>query len=196
MLAEGIEGLRLHEVSTPSQRDRFRAPFASAYARIFAGPPYHERFTEQEATQIYDRITSTPSQVTLVLTLPDSEQVIAFASAVPLSSAPQVAQVVRGLVPQHATMYLIELGVDPAWRGRKLGKRLVRERIQRIDTRRYTHAVLRVTEGRTEAFAMYRKLGFTDMGVSMQVEQLRADGEVRSDERHFMSRVISQIHTA
>jgi hypothetical protein len=67
-------------------------------------------------------------------------------------------------------------------------------RLAIIDRDRYSHVVLRVADGRTSSFAMYRSLEFTDMGVSMLVHQRRTDGRVRADRRHFMSRVLSQVH--
>ena len=66
-------------------------------------------------------------------------------------------------------------------------------RIGQIDRALFSHVVLRVAEGRSASFDMYRSLDFEDMGVSMVVRQRRTDGTVKADTRHFLSRVLSQV---
>lgn len=188
------DGLVVHRIRTVADADEHRAGFVSAYRRIFADAPYHEDFTEEETTLIWRRLTTAPHHVTLVVL--DGEELVALASAVPLTAAPDVARELHGLVPVRHTMYLAELGVEPRYRGRRLGRRLVNCRLRLIDRERYSHVVLRVADGNTSTFEMYRELDFADMGVSMQVRQRRTDGTVRADERHFMSRVLSQVPIA
>lgn len=188
------DGLVVHRIRTLADADAHRDGFVAAYRRIFADAPYHEDFTEEEAAHVWRRLTTAAHQVTLVVL--DGDALIALASAVPLTAAPDVARELHGLVPVRHTMYLAELGVDPAYRGRRLGRKLVNCRLQLIDRQRYSHVVLRVADGNTSTFEMYRELDFADMGVSMQVRQRRTDGTVRTDERHFMSRVLSQVPLA
>ena len=187
------DGFDVHRIETPEEIQRFRDAFVSSYREIFAGKPYEEDFTEQEADVIYHRLTRARGQITL-LVVDDAGKAVAFGVAIPLSEGGQAAQELAGLVPRRHTMYLAELGVHPDARGRKLGKLLVKMRLALIDRDRYSHVVLRVADGRTSSFEMYRSLEFTDMGVSMLVHQRRTDGRVRADRRHFMSRVLSQVH--
>ena len=190
MTLEG--GFEVHRLVTVDDIGRFAEGFVAAYREIFAGPPYEEDFSEQDARAIYDRLTTAPGHITLVVVGEDA-RVVALAVAIPLSQGGQVAQELSGLVPRRHTMYLAELGVRPEVRGQKLGKMLVKMRLDLIDRDRYSHVVLRVVDGRTSSFEMYRSLEFTDMGVSMLVHQRRTDGRVRADRRHFMSRVLSQV---
>ena len=62
-----------------------------------------------------------------------------------------------------------------------------------IDRVRYEGVVLRVAEGRNTSMMMYQEMGFEDMGVDMEVEAKRTDGEVRRDKRLFLYCVLSQI---
>ena len=186
------DGFDVHRVETPEDVQRFRDAFVASYREIFAGKPYEEEFSEQESETIYRRLTSARGQITL-LVLDQKQKVMAFGVAIPLSEGGQAAQELAGLVPRRHTMYLAELGVHPQARGRKLAKLLVKMRLALIDRDRYSHVVLRVADGRTSSFEMYRSLEFTDMGVSMLVHQRRTDGRVRADRRHFMSRVLSQV---
>lgn len=185
------DGLQIHRMTTPEDAAAYRDAFVAAYIRIFAGPPYLEDFSEEEAGRIWTRLTTSPHHITLVVL--DAGRMVAFGSAIPLSADPSVARALMGLVPNKHTMYLAELGVLPPYRDRQLARVLVNLRIKLMDHERYSHVVLRAVEGKNEALAMYRSLDFTDMGVSMMVTHRRMNGEVRSDERHFMSRVLSQV---
>jgi ribosomal protein S18 acetylase RimI-like enzyme len=192
MLLERFHELDIHRVTTPEEVARLEPGFVAAYRRIFSGEPYFEDFSEQEVAATWRRLTRVRNNITLIAT--DADGVVhGFGIAIPLSEAHDAARELNGLLPLRATMYLVELGVDEAWRGRKLGKHLVKLRIQLTDPELYSHVVLRVAEGRTATFEMYRSLDFTDMGVSMVVNQRRTDGTVRGDTRYFMSKVLSQV---
>jgi|JI7StandDraft_1071085.scaffolds.fasta_scaffold408725_1 ribosomal protein S18 acetylase RimI-like enzyme len=193
MLLETLEdGLEVHHLVSREDVASFREGFVAAYRHIFSGPPYEEDFTEAEAEAIYKRLTGTAGHITLIVQEPGGP-VVAFAVAIPLIAGGQVANELAGLVPRRHTMYFVELGVESTMRGRRLGRLLVKLRLKLIDREQYSHVVLRVADGRTSSFEMYRSLQFTDMGVSMLVHQRRTDGEVRADRRHFMSRVLSQV---
>lgn len=192
MLLERFQDLDIHRVTTPHEIAQFEPGFVAAYRHIFAGEPYFEDFTDQEVVATWRRLTRVRNNITLIAA--DAEGVVqGFAIAIPLSEAPDAARELNGLLPLRATMYLVELGVGEAWRGRRLGKHLVKLRIQLTDPNLFSHVVLRVAEGRTATFEMYRSLDFTDMGVSMVVNQRRTDGTVRGDTRYFMSKVLSQV---
>lgn len=191
MLVEHFHGLEIHRITSAEEADRFEPGFAEAYRRIFAGEPYFEDFTEAEAIAQWRRLTRSRQQITLVAQ--GEEGVVGFGIAIPLVEAPDVARALSGLVPVKATMYLVELGVDEAWRGQRLARHLVKLRIGQIDRALFSHVVLRVAEGRSASFDMYRSLDFEDMGVSMVVRQRRTDGTVKADTRHFLSRVLSQV---
>lgn len=184
--------LELHRIETPDEASAVEVRMAEAYQTVFSGEPYFEAFSREEAESVWRRLTRTPDNITLVATTSAGE-IAGFAAAVPLTARPDVMRQLAGLVPAQATYYLAELGVLPRWRGRQLGQALIAERLRLMDDRRFTHVVLRIAEGQHRSFEMYRKLEFTDMGVSMQVKTRRIDGSTRTDTRYFMSRVLSQV---
>jgi ribosomal protein S18 acetylase RimI-like enzyme len=192
VLLERFHELEIHHVTTPEDAAAFEAGFVQSYCRVFSGEPYFEAFTVEEATQIWRRLTTTRHHITLVA-VDAAGAMQGFGISIPLSEAPDAARHLTGMLPAKATMYLVELGVDPAWRGKRLGKHLVKLRIQLTDPELYSQVVLRVAEGRTDAFEMYRSFEFTDMGVSMTVTHRRTDGSVKGDVRYFMSKVLSQV---
>jgi ribosomal protein S18 acetylase RimI-like enzyme len=104
-----------------------------------------------------------------------------------------VARAVGGLLPPRATFYLAELGVCPGFRGLGIGRRLVIERLKRIDRDRYTQVLLRVAAEKNRSYDMYLSLGFEDTGVYMEVPARRVDGVVRTDHRLFLSHTLSQV---
>jgi ribosomal protein S18 acetylase RimI-like enzyme len=185
------DGVRVVHCEELSEAEPHRARFVLAYRRIFAGSPYFEDFTPAEAGDVLDQLLATPGQITLLAL--HGDDVVGFGMAVPLAASARVSRLLQGMVPVKATVYLAELGVDPAWRRRGLGRLLVKLRVERIDPSVYTHVVLRVAEGRTESFEMYRALGFAEMGVAMEVHRRRVDGTVRGDTRHFMSKVLTAV---
>jgi len=169
-----------------------RDAFCRAYCDVFSGDPYFEKFSLEGAGTIFDKLTSTPGQITLLAMAGDD--VAAFGIAVPLASRPDVSRELTGLLPVPHTYYLAELGVVAAHRGHGIGRALVRERMLHMNPSTCTHVVLRVSasdEDRSKA--MYAGMGFQDMGVYMEVPALRTDGTVRTDRRLFLSRVLSQV---
>lgn len=185
------DGVAIHRVTSEAEADGFRDGFVAAYRRVFAQPPYEEDFTADEADAIWQRLTRARDNITLIALC--EGEVVAFGSAIPLAADPDVARELAGLVPVRHTMYLAELGVLAPYRSRDLARKLVNLRLKLIDKEKYAHVVLRAVEGKNEALKMYRALDFTDMGVSMDVTSKRVDGDMRTDERHFMSRVLSQV---
>lgn len=182
----------IHDLSGPSELAEVRAEFIGAYQSIFSKAPYFERHSPDEVDGRFRRLTSIPDQITLVAR--DGTGALAgFAMAVPLRSQHLIATILNGLVPVPHTYYLAELGVLEAHRRSGLGKALVRERIQRMDQDLYSHVVLRVSASRNASYEMYRNMGFDDMGVYQEVRFPRVDGNITSDRRLFLSRMISQI---
>lgn len=166
-----------------------RAGFVGVYQTVFGGFPYFERYTPEEAEGVYRRLLGTPDNIMLVARA--GEEVVGFGAAIPLRHQRGAATELTGLVPLAHTIYLAELAVLDDWRGKGIGRALVRERLRLVDTTRYSHAVLRVSLQNTGIAELYRSLGFEDMGVYQEVRSLRTDGRVRSDRRFFMSRVLA-----
>jgi len=174
------------------ESDRWRVPFTGAYQTIFAGHPYFERFSPIEAEGVYRTLTNTPGNVTLLATQ-GKDKVVGFGIGIPLVHKHSVASELNGLLPIKHTFYLAELGVLNEFRGRNIGRLLVRERLLLVDREQFSHVVLRVSTNNAPSAEMYRALGFENMGVYMEVTAMRTNGKVRSDRRFFLSRVLSQV---
>ncbi len=190
ILEERDDGLRILRVHSPEQATPFRSSFAGAYQDVFASPPYNERFYASEAMGFLDSYLRTPDHVTL-LAVKGATRVVAFGIGVPATSRPDIVRELRGLVPLRSAFYLAELGVQEAWRGRGLGRRLIERRLELIDAQRFSLAMLRTSATRHAGYRMYLELGFEDMGVYMEVPSRRVDGTVHTDRRLFLSRVLA-----
>ncbi len=191
VLEASDDGIRIVRVFGLDDAEPFRQSFAGAYQDIFAGPPYNERFYASEAMGILDSLLRAPDHVTL-LAVRGATRVVAFGIGVPVTARPDIARELRGLVPVRDAFYLAELGVQDAWRGRGLGRRLIDLRIELIDTQRYSHALLRTSATKNAGYQMYLDKGFEDMGVYMEVPSRRVDGSVATDRRLFLSRVLGR----
>ncbi|MFT4974588.1 MAG: ribosomal protein S18 acetylase RimI-like enzyme [Myxococcota bacterium] len=189
-LVERSDGIRIIQLMHPGQAAPFRASFAGAYQTIFAEPPYSERFSSEEAAGVLLSTLQIPENLTL-LAVEGDNKVVGFGLAIPLRARRDIVRALQGLVPVRHSYYLAELGVLESHRGGGLGHQLVKLRMERIDARRYTHIVLRTSALRNASYEMYRRMGFDDMGVYMEVPSPRTDGRETTDRRLFLSRVIS-----
>jgi len=61
-------------------------------------------------------------------------------------------------------MWILDISIDSAWRGKGLGKALLINGLNAARTKRYTNIGLMVTLSNHNAFALYRSLGFREYG--------------------------------
>jgi len=69
----------------------------------------------------------------------------------------------------HRTGYVMDLYVKPSHRRRGVGERLLRSCLDRVKSKGVTHVQLRVWNANETAIALYRKLGFRDRMMTMQL---------------------------
>ena len=191
-MSEPNAAIQYHHLVDADAVARWRTAFIGAYQTVFSQEPYLERFSPAEADGIYRKLTSTQDHVTVIAT-DGPRKLIGFGIGVSLQHKADVARELGGLVPIRHTFYLAELGVLPSYRNQGIGRRLVQERMQRIDGARYSHAVLRMSSLYAPSDSLYASLGFESMGVSMEVRMLRTNGKVTTDRRDFLCQVLSQV---
>lgn len=189
MVLEQRGDVRVVRVERPQQVIPFRPSFVGAYQTIFAEPPYQERFYPSEAEAVLNQVLQTPDHVTLLATT-GATAVAGFGFALPLASRAHVASQMQGLLPIQHTFYLAELGVLSEYRGHGLGQALVEQRLAAIDRQKYSHVVLRTSVSRDGSYELYTRLGFEDIGVYMDVQSRRTNGQVTTDRRLFLSLVL------
>lgn len=189
ILEERADGIRIVRVGSPEDAVPYRASFAGAYQDIFSEPPYNERFFPSEAQAALHRYLQTPEHIT-ILAVRGRAQVVGFGIGVPAQSKPDISRDLHGLLPVQHSFYLAELGVLEGHRAKGLGKALITHRIDAIDAKRYTHAVLRVSAVKNATYDMYMGMGFEDIGVYTEVHSRRTDGRVSTDRRLFLSKVL------
>jgi ribosomal protein S18 acetylase RimI-like enzyme len=187
-----LEDIVIRRIVTDNDVAQWRAGFIGAYQTVFSSFPYFERWYPSEAEGVYRRLTTLEGNITLVATR-GATQVVGFGVGIPILGNRAVATVLTGLVPLKHTFYLAELGVLEGWRGKGIGRTLVRERLKLIDPRRYSHVVLRVSMNASPSTEMYKAMGFEEMGVTMDVSAMRTEGKVTTDRRMFLSKLLSQV---
>lgn len=192
VLLTADDGTKIIHVNSTTSIDFWRDGFARSYPIVFTGPPYFEQLTTQDALDVWDRLTKTPENITLIAASPTNE-VLGFGIAIPLPKQKDVSTALNGLIPVHHTFYLAELGVLPQARGHGLGRMLVKHRMDLINLERYAGVVLRVAEEQNSSMRMYQSMGFEDMGVYMDVKAKRVDGSTTADRRLFLYCVLSQV---
>ncbi|MED5373942.1 MAG: GNAT family N-acetyltransferase [Myxococcota bacterium] len=188
-LRELKEDIRVIRIESLEEATPFRASFVGAYQTVWTAPPYREVFYPYEAEGVLRRTLETPNN-TALLAVRGQTQVVGFGFAVPMSSRPDVARQVQGLLPIPHSVYFAELGVLPRYRGLGLGRVLVQERLNAVDRQRYSHVVLRTSATKGPGYQIYSELGFHEIGVYMEVNSRRLDGNVTTDRRMLLSRVL------
>ena len=188
-VAVRADSLRILRLENRDDVEAWRIPFVGAYQAIWSEPPYNERFFPDEAEGVLRKAVDIPDNITLLATHLRGV-VVGFAIAFPVAGKPDVAQAIRGLLPVEQTFYFAELGVLESWRAKRLGRELVDLRLGLVDHRRYEYALLRTSATRNAGYEMYRRMGFEDTGVYMEVKSRRNDGTNQSDRRLFLSKVI------
>jgi GNAT superfamily N-acetyltransferase len=189
LITEREDGVRILRLEAPADAEEWIAAFVGAYQSIWSEPPYNERFFPDEAAAVLTRALEHEGNITLLAVRP-SGVVVGFGIAYPVRAKSDVARDIRGLLPIEDTFYFAELGVLEHWRVRGLGRQLVDLRLQLIDRQRWRHVLLRTSASRNTSYEMYRKMGFEDTGVYMEVPARRMDGSTRTDRRLFLSMVL------
>jgi GNAT superfamily N-acetyltransferase len=189
VVAERDDGVQVIRLESPADAEPWMAAFVGAYQDIWSEPPYNERFFPDEAAGVLRRALEVPDHITL-LAVKKSGVVVGFGIAYPVRAKSDVARDMRGLLPIEDTMYFAELGVLEQWRAKGLGHHLINLRLQLIDRNRWRHVLLRTSAMRNTSYEMYRKMGFEDTGVYMEVPARRQDGSTRTDRRLFLSMVL------
>jgi GNAT superfamily N-acetyltransferase len=195
VLTEREDGVDILLLETPEDGEQWRIPFVGAYQAIWGEPPYDERFFPDEAEGVLRRALRMPDHITL-LAVRKTGVCVGFGIAYPVAAKADVAREIRGLLPVEDTFYFAELGVLDGWRDRGIGRQLVDWRLRLIDRNRFNYALLRTSAVRNASYEMYRRMGFDDTGVYMEVSSRRNDGSVRTDRRLFLSIVLEGRESA
>ncbi len=191
IVAERDDGLRILRIDKLAEAEPWLPAFAGAYQEIWSEPPYNERFSSEEASAVLQRALRITDNITL-LAVRESGVVGGFAMAYPVSAKPDVVREIRGLLPIDRTYYFAELGVMLQYRRSGLGNQLIALRVELLDDQRYDHIIMRTSAQKNATYEMYKKMGFDDTGVYMEVPARRNDGSFRTDRRLFMAKVVER----
>lgn len=176
-------------INSKTEAEPYLDSFAAAYQTIFSAPPYNESFSIEEARNVFLNQVAFPQSINLIVVDKDNS-VVGFGFAIPVEHRADIAQHLRGLTPIKHSFYFSELGVLPGWRRRGIGKILTERRLSLIDSSRYSQVLLRTAEMPDASHQMYLALGFEDMGVYIEVSSKRTDGQLTTDRRLFLSRLL------
>jgi histidine racemase len=186
----------IRQIKTVDEFSTYQDQLGALYAKIFADPPYYERFTVEEAiSELHRTVEAVDGLFFIAL---DGEEVVGFGGSLPLSNFPEICQVLidKKVVPDLASCssyyYMSELGVDYAYRGEGLSHRLVDARLEKIPSQ-YDTVIVRTSISNNPTQHLYADCrGFNVLpGVYQQVVNRKfypdADEPVMEpDERLFL----------
>jgi ribosomal protein S18 acetylase RimI-like enzyme/diaminopimelate epimerase len=153
-----------------------------AYRDAFGRPPYNEVFPDKQIDAMFkDYLDSGSIFVALA-----EGQIIAFSATQPLSSEPEVGQILTaqaGIDP--ASWYIPDLGVRAAYENRGIGRTLMKRALDVIPGDK--PVTLRTAVNNVASQRLYTKLGFTIVPDLYQSKtQARTNGQEATDQRLFM----------
>jgi ribosomal-protein-alanine N-acetyltransferase len=161
---------RTHSVVVLS---RHRGPLESQPG---PAPDVHVR---QARPADYDSIAATDLAA---FTPPWQMSAALMSQAIPLADLITVAEIDHQIVgyqlttPSNQGAHLARLAVLPAWQGNGIGNALVRHLIDTYNRRNIRELTVNTQDSNTASLSVYRRLGFTPMGLSYPVYQLNIAG--------------------
>lgn len=155
------------QIGTPATARRLFEPICALYDQVFSRPPF--RWTEEESQHHRDLLASLIEEPSFgIATCESDEQLAGFAYGYRLRPGTGWWQGFLEPVPEDIarewpgrTFALIDLAVDPAWRGRGLGRKLTETLLA---SRSEQRATLSVQPTATAAQAFYVHLGWHRVG--------------------------------
>lgn len=181
--------IEIKSVQNFEEIEPYLASFCQSYQVVFATPPYRERFYPLEVQNlVYNHLKGKEQSTLLAL---KGERVVAFGLASPVKNYPDIARRIRGLLPVNQTYYLVDLGVIPDCRRNGIAKQITDRHLIEMNLGRYSYVVLRASISEDPAHHLFKKMGFEDMGVYMDIHSRKIDGSTRKDQRMIFSKMVN-----
>lgn len=153
------------------------------YQDIFSQPPYNENFSSEDVSIFFKEYVDDGK---LFLAF-DQGKVIGFGASLPIESVSQIKKIIEDVGGETENCwYMADLGVEEAYRGKKIALTLVQKRIDA--TPEGSKILMRTSVDNIASQSLYRSLGFKDVpGAFEYVASPKLNGEY-SDKRLFLIR--------
>jgi len=146
--------------------------------RVFSGPPYNEKYTDEELQEIYDEY----KEKGYIYGVYAGE---VCAGIIALERGSKKDQPVS--FQDDETMYLADIAVLNRYRKTGLGTQLMLFGVMQSKALGYKRIYMRTLENGSMSYGIARKIGFVPIeGVSQAVERERTDGGVSSVNNIFL----------
>jgi len=155
------------------------------YQSVFAGPPYFEKFSDQEVKETFTEILSGKG---IIFVFKENGEVISFAAGAPLSSfGPEILK--KRFAPEK-TFYFAELGVKENRRRQGIGIFMTKLLINSTQEEYPLFKIfcMRTSVDNLPSIGLAKRAGLTVVPDLREfVLQERQDGSIKEDERLFMA---------
>jgi len=158
------------------------------YQSVFAGPPYFEKFSNQEVEETFKEILNGNG---LILVLKEEDQVISFATGASLSNFGPEA--LKERYSPEETFYFAELGVKEDRRREGIGTLITKSVINNVKQRfpQLKTFCMRTSVDNLPSIGLATKVGLAVIPDLREfVLQERQDGFIKADERLFMAMML------
>ncbi len=169
-MSENIESVKLHYSTYLENKEELTALFLEA----FTTGEDAQYIPEQEAEKHLDTLFEAGSG----WMLKSGDVIAGLLVSVTLDRDPEFPAERHSAVLPHQTLYVAELLVNSAFRGRGLGRKLMEKLIEQAHEEDFEEIVIRVWDKNRAAVKLYLGLGFEQIDTIVQLKR-------KSAESHF-----------
>lgn len=146
--------------------------------RVFSGPPYNEKYTDEELQEIFEEY----QEKGYIYGVYSGEM---CAGIIALERGSKKDQPVS--FQEDETMYLADIAVLDRYRKTGLGTQLMLFGVMQSKVLGYKRIYMRTLENGSMSYGIARKIGFVPIeGVSQDVERERVDGSISTVRNIFL----------
>lgn len=181
--------------ANPDTPDHHRKGFIEAYKEAFGGPPYYEKYTDND---VIDTIWNPHLLKGIIILACEDNAVVGFGCAKPLLNSPSDVQEflqekrLSGDFPIEFSdvWYMSEVGVRNTHRRQGIGLQLIGKRLARILELQGRYYVMRTAANNSNSIGLYKKIGAIEISGAQDVsgsEQVQVQKSQSTARLYFYS---------
>jgi succinylglutamate desuccinylase/ribosomal protein S18 acetylase RimI-like enzyme len=174
-------------------KEIYKEGFIKVYQKVFSESPYFEKWTFNEVSDIFDKLTSNHS-VCLVLVTKENNKVVGLSGSLVLGSCSEELQNILTPVFGKNVLYNAELAILEEHRHQGFAKDMINKRIEIAINDGFDYICMRTVKDNSMSQRIYESFGFTVLDdITQSVSQDRIDDENNhQDERIFLYKKVAK----
>ncbi len=166
--------------------DAFEGGLADLYSRVFAEPPYLEKFLPEESIAVFKDYLYRGGAIYMARDPAAGNKVVSFLVTTPLKVEPEILSVLSDRIESDQAIYFADAGVEAAYRRRNISVMIKNFAFEDARLQGYKFGFSRTSAESYKQISAFNKVGgVTLAGVFQDVASRRLDGTLSRDRRIF-----------